>query len=75
MAPGDLVLTPGQRWPEHYNPGAEPMIWFDGLDIPLVRAVDALFFEPSPGQTIRHDVDSVSLSERSWRLGAGLVLR
>jgi gentisate 1,2-dioxygenase len=46
MAPGDLVLTPSWTWHEHHNPGAGPMIWFDGLDLPLVQSLDAIFFEP-----------------------------
>lgn len=46
MAPGDLVLTPGHAWHEHHNPGAGTMIWFDGLDLPMVSALDAVFFEP-----------------------------
>jgi gentisate 1,2-dioxygenase len=45
MAPGDLILTPSWTWHEHHNPGPEPMLWFDGLDLPLVRNLDAIFFE------------------------------
>jgi gentisate 1,2-dioxygenase len=48
MCSGDLVLTPSMRWHEHRNDGLQPMIWFDGLDLPLVRSVDADFFEPGP---------------------------
>jgi gentisate 1,2-dioxygenase len=48
MCSGDLVLTPSMRWHEHRNDGVEPMIWFDGLDIPLVRSLDADYFEPGP---------------------------
>lgn len=46
MAPGDLVLTPGGAWHEHHNSGDTSMIWFDGLDLPMVAALDAVFFEP-----------------------------
>jgi gentisate 1,2-dioxygenase len=45
MSPGDLVLTPGGTWHEHHNPGDGTMIWFDGLDLPMVAALDAVFFE------------------------------
>ncbi|GLZ45414.1 gentisate 1,2-dioxygenase [Actinomycetospora sp. NBRC 106375] len=45
MSPGDLVLTPGGTWHEHHNPGDDTMIWFDGLDLPMVAALDAVFFE------------------------------
>jgi gentisate 1,2-dioxygenase len=48
MAPGDLVLTPSMAWHEHHSDSHEPMVWFDGLDLPLVNALDANFFETAP---------------------------
>jgi gentisate 1,2-dioxygenase len=73
MSPGDLVLTPSWRWHEHHNPGDIPMLWFDGLDIPLVRALDAVFFESGPDEMTNRAVDPVSGSEQ-WYAGApGLV--
>ncbi|MGH3343028.1 MAG: cupin domain-containing protein [Carbonactinosporaceae bacterium] len=48
MASGDLILTPSWNWHEHHNPHDEPMVWFDGLDIPLVKALDAVFYENYP---------------------------
>jgi gentisate 1,2-dioxygenase len=45
MHPFDLVLTPGGRWHDHGNDSDTPMIWLDGLDIPLVTALDASFSE------------------------------
>ena len=50
MEPGDLVLTPAMCWHEHRSSGHGPMVWFDGLDIPLVRSLDAVFFEPGPAR-------------------------
>ncbi len=47
MSPGDLVLTPSMTWHEHHSGADEPMVWFDGLDLPLVNALDASFFEPA----------------------------
>jgi len=47
MSPGDLVLTPSMTWHEHHSGADEPMVWFDGLDLPLVNALDAGFFEPA----------------------------
>ena len=44
---GDLVLTPGGTWHDHEHKGTEPMVWLDVLDISLVRALHATFFEPS----------------------------
>ena len=43
MEPFDLVLTPNGRWHDHGNDTGQPMIWLDGLDIPLVTALDASF--------------------------------
>src|ERR1041385_7821585 len=48
MSPGDLVLTPSWCWHDHKNGSDRPMIWFDGLDMPTVIALDAVFFEPHP---------------------------
>jgi gentisate 1,2-dioxygenase len=41
MEVGDLIITPPMRWHDHGHQGAEPVIWLDGLDIPLVRSLDA----------------------------------
>ena len=38
MEPGDLIITPAMHWHDHGHEGTEPVIWLDGLDIPLVRA-------------------------------------
>ena len=45
MQPGDLVLTPSWSWHDHGNNTNEPMVWLDGLDIPLIRFLDAGFVE------------------------------
>lgn len=47
MKPHDLVLTPQWSWHEHSNDTAEPMIWIDGHDMPLMRSLDAIFFQSS----------------------------
>jgi gentisate 1,2-dioxygenase len=41
MEAGDLIITPPMRWHDHGHEGGEPVIWLDGLDIPLVRSLDA----------------------------------
>src|SRR5204862_421219 len=48
MLPGDLVLTPNWSWHDHGNDTDAPMIWLDGLDTPLVRLLEAGFFEEYP---------------------------
>jgi len=45
MFPGDLILTPNWSWHDHANDTDEPMIWLDGLDTPLVRMLEAGFYE------------------------------
>ena len=45
MAPGDFVITPNWSWHDHGNESDEPMVWLDGLDIPLVQFLDASFAE------------------------------
>lgn len=48
MEPGDLLLTPAWTWHEHTSAGDSRMLWFDGLDLPMIEALDAVFFEPYP---------------------------
>ena len=43
MLPGDFVLTPNWMWHDHGNLGNAPVVWLDGLDIPIVRFLDAGF--------------------------------
>lgn len=45
MRPGDLVLTPNWRWHDHANETSKPMLWLDGLDIPILRFFNAGFME------------------------------
>lgn len=52
MQAGDFLLTPRWGWHDHGHDGDEPMIWLDGLDIPLSRYFDAIFVEPS-GQAVQ----------------------
>jgi gentisate 1,2-dioxygenase len=49
MERGDLVLTPNWSWHEHGHAGEGPMIWLDGLDIPMVHTMHLVFTEPGPG--------------------------
>ncbi|NNE22404.1 MAG: gentisate 1,2-dioxygenase [Rhizobiales bacterium] len=43
MEPGDFVITPNWAWHDHGNDSDAPMVWLDGLDIPLVQFLDASF--------------------------------
>jgi gentisate 1,2-dioxygenase len=43
MKPGDLIVTPAWAWHDHGKESEGPMIWLDGLDIPLVNHLGATF--------------------------------
>ena len=45
MKPGDFILTPFWSFHDHGNPGTEPVVWLDGLDIPIVNMFDTSFLE------------------------------
>ncbi|MGZ5186116.1 MAG: gentisate 1,2-dioxygenase [Caldimonas sp.] len=45
MRYGDFIITPSWTFHDHGNDGSEPVVWLDGLDIPLVRFLDAGFAE------------------------------
>jgi len=45
MRPGDFVTTPNWAWHDHGNETNEPMLWLDGLDMPFVLALNAMFYE------------------------------
>jgi gentisate 1,2-dioxygenase len=68
MEPGDLILTPSWTWHDHNHEGATPMIWLDGLDTPLVRNLEATFYEPFPED--QQPIVGVGESERKYASGA-----
>jgi gentisate 1,2-dioxygenase len=48
METGDVVLTPGWFWHGHGHDGDSPAYWIDGLDVPLMRLIEPVFFEEHP---------------------------
>ena len=54
MRPGDFIITPSWTWHDHGSDATEPVVWLDGLDIPLIRFLDAGFAEnaPTKSQTV-----------------------
>ncbi len=50
MRPGDFIITPSWTFHDHGNPGREPVVWLDGLDIPMVAFFDAGFAERYPDE-------------------------
>jgi len=55
MNVGDFVITPSWTFHDHGNPSQEPMVWMDGLDVPLVEILDAQFMEKGPQETQHTD--------------------
>ncbi|WP_332775528.1 gentisate 1,2-dioxygenase [Polaromonas sp.] len=51
MSPGDFIITPSWTWHDHGCDGQEPVVWLDGLDIPMLRFFDAGFAENGSTQS------------------------
>jgi 1-hydroxy-2-naphthoate dioxygenase len=45
MNDNDLILTPQGMWHHHENPSDDYTIWLDAIDTPLVRNLNAIFYE------------------------------
>ncbi|WP_048440869.1 gentisate 1,2-dioxygenase [Caenimonas sp. SL110] len=45
MKPGDFIITPSWTFHDHGSQAQGPVIWLDGLDIPMIRFFDAGFSE------------------------------
>lgn len=70
MYPGDFIVTPSWTFHDHGNPGDAPVIWLDGLDIPMVRFFDAGFAERHPEESqpvLRPEGDAL------LRYGSGML--
>ena len=51
MRPGDFIITPSWTWHDHGNPASGPVVWLDGLDIPIVRFFDCGFAQNYPEES------------------------
>lgn len=49
MSRGDLILTPSWSWHDHENLSTGPMVWLDGLDVPLINKLGLTFSEQFDG--------------------------
>ena len=70
MSPGDFIVTPSWTFHDHGNPGDAPVVWLDGLDIPLISLFDAGFSERYPDESqpvTKPEGDSLA------RFGSGLL--
>lgn len=70
MQPGDFVITPSWTWHHHGHDAQGPMVWLDGLDIPMTH-----FF----GSTFREDHEAAEAAltrpagDSLARYGSGLL--
>jgi len=65
LGENDFVLTPNGSWHEHgIEADGTACIWQDGLDIPLVNALEANFYKVHPDlkQPVTYAVDDATLS-------------
>lgn len=70
MRRGDFVITPNWTWHDHGNDSDQPMIWLDGLDIPIVYYMNASFAEQ--GAADRQELTK-PVGDAHARYGSGLL--
>ncbi|MEO6410458.1 MAG: gentisate 1,2-dioxygenase [Burkholderiaceae bacterium] len=70
MQPGDFVITPSWTWHHHGNETDVPMVWLDGLDIPIAAFFNSTFRDD-------HEADEAPLTRPEGdalaRYGSGLL--
>src|SRR5258708_6791834 len=70
MEPGDFVITPSWTWHHHGHEAEGPMVWLDGLDIPMLAYFGGTFREDHADEEApleRPEGDSLA------RYGSGLL--
>lgn len=57
MEEGDFIITPSGEWHDHSNEGEAPVLWLDGVDVPMVRFFEAVFADsyPEPHHPLTRD--------------------
>jgi gentisate 1,2-dioxygenase len=71
MRRGDFLITPTWKFHEHGNAGDAPVIWLDGLDLPIINLLNAAFFED--GAEERVPPQSLAPSDALARYGSGML--
>jgi gentisate 1,2-dioxygenase len=70
MQPGDFVITPSWTWHHHGHEATGPMVWLDGLDIPITHFFGSTFRED-------HHADEAEITRPTGdalaRYGSGLL--
>lgn len=70
MCVGDFVITPSWSWHDHGNETEQPMVWLDGLDIPIARFLGVSFAEKYQQQLQQ---PSLPVGNSQARYGNGLL--
>ena len=76
MEEGDLILNPPMTWHGHGN-DAEPIIWLDGLDYPLLNSLQVITWEPYPEEfqpiknSSAYSIHRVGMARPVWEQSAG----
>jgi gentisate 1,2-dioxygenase len=70
MHPGDFILTPSWTYHDHGNPSDGPMVWLDGLDIPIVNLFDTSFAEHYPGEV---QPNTIAYGDSLARFGTNML--
>ena len=70
MERGDVILTPSWHWHDHGSEGDGPMIWLDGLDLPVYRFLPVNFAEnhaEARYPSVPADEESSSTMKFPWK--------
>ncbi len=69
----DFVITPNSTWHEHgVDPDGKTCVWMDGLDIPLVNALEANDYAVYDDEDGQEEVVPMNYSPMSYS-GSGLI--
>jgi gentisate 1,2-dioxygenase len=63
MSPGDFIITPAWEWHDHGSNADGPVVWMDGLDVPLVAHLGVGFRE-------EHNAKAQTVSRETGYSGA-----
>lgn len=66
MERGDVILTPSWTWHDHGNEGAGPVIWLDGLDLPLFKFLPLNFADGYPEKRYPSTLSTNSKCRFPW---------
>jgi len=71
MSRGDVILTPQWEFHDHGHEGTTPMIWLDGLDLPVYQFFPANFAQPYAAE----QPDPFAYAEYTHRRDGGPISR